>query len=68
MGEIHMIAVDPEHQGKGIGTALTEHAVGRMPTMQSSGRSEHHALGFGVGLSPQRDQAPGTSGHARTAP
>ena len=28
MGEIYMIAVDPGHQRKGIGKALTEHAVG----------------------------------------
>jgi len=27
MGEIHMIAVDPDCQEEGIGTALTEHAV-----------------------------------------
>ncbi|MFW6201085.1 MAG: GNAT family N-acetyltransferase [Gemmatimonadota bacterium] len=27
MGEIYMTAVDPEHQGKGVGTALAEFAV-----------------------------------------
>ena len=27
MGEIHMLAVDPDHQGGGIGTALTEFAL-----------------------------------------
>ncbi|NBC18924.1 MAG: GNAT family N-acetyltransferase [Bacteroidetes bacterium] len=27
IGEIHMIAVDPEHQQKGLGRALTDHAV-----------------------------------------
>lgn len=27
MGEIHMIAVDPDHQRRGIAAALTEHAV-----------------------------------------
>lgn len=29
-GEIHMIAVDPEHQRSGIATALTDHAVEEM--------------------------------------
>ncbi|MGB3779001.1 MAG: GNAT family N-acetyltransferase [Tunicatimonas sp.] len=27
LGEVHMIAVDPDHQQGGIGTALTDHAV-----------------------------------------
>jgi ribosomal protein S18 acetylase RimI-like enzyme len=27
MGEISMIAVDPHHQGRGIGTALLQHAL-----------------------------------------
>lgn len=27
MGEIHMLAVDPDHQGEGIGSALTDFAV-----------------------------------------
>lgn len=27
MGEIHMVAVDPDYQAGGVGTALTEHAV-----------------------------------------
>ena len=27
MGEIYMIAVDPGHQRKGVGRALTEHAM-----------------------------------------
>jgi GNAT superfamily N-acetyltransferase len=27
MGEIHMIAVEPDHQGTGVGAALTEFAV-----------------------------------------
>ena len=27
IGEIHMLAVDPDHQGGGIGTALTEFAL-----------------------------------------
>lgn len=30
MGEVYMIAVDPDHQRTGIGAALTEHAVGWM--------------------------------------
>ena len=30
MGEIYMLAVDPEHQGAGIGTALTEFALARI--------------------------------------
>jgi ribosomal protein S18 acetylase RimI-like enzyme len=29
-GEIYMIAVDPEHQGEGVGSKLTESAVDRM--------------------------------------
>ncbi|GAA1267898.1 GNAT family N-acetyltransferase [Saccharothrix xinjiangensis] len=29
-GEIHMLAVDPEHQRRGIGGALTDHAVERL--------------------------------------
>ena len=30
MGEIYMVAVDPDFQGNGIGTALTEFALDRM--------------------------------------
>jgi ribosomal protein S18 acetylase RimI-like enzyme len=30
MGEIHMLAVDPDYQGNGIGTALTEFALARI--------------------------------------
>jgi GNAT superfamily N-acetyltransferase len=30
MGVIHMLAVDPDHQGNGIGTALTEFALARI--------------------------------------
>ncbi len=30
MGEISMLAVDPHHQGRGIGTALTGFALGRL--------------------------------------
>jgi ribosomal protein S18 acetylase RimI-like enzyme len=30
MGEISMLAVDPDHQGRGIGTALTEFALDRL--------------------------------------
>ena len=28
LGEIHMIAVDPDQQARGVGTALTRHALG----------------------------------------
>lgn len=30
MGEIFMLAVDPDHQGGGVGTALTEFALARL--------------------------------------
>ena len=30
MGEISMLAVDPDHQGRGIGTALTRFALDRL--------------------------------------
>ena len=30
MGEISMLAVDPDHQGRGIGTALTRFALERL--------------------------------------
>ena len=30
MGEISMLAVDPDHQGRGIGTALTGFALDRL--------------------------------------
>ncbi len=30
MGEISMLAVDPDHQGDGLGTALTEFALDRL--------------------------------------
>ncbi len=30
LGEVHMIAVDPDHQRRGIGTALTEFALDQM--------------------------------------
>ena len=30
IGEIHMLAVDPDHQGGGIGTALIEFALARI--------------------------------------
>ena len=30
MGEIYMVAVDPDHQGHGVGSVLTEYALVRM--------------------------------------
>lgn len=36
MGEIYMIAVDPDFQGRGIGTALTEFALGWMKESRMS--------------------------------
>lgn len=62
LGEIHMIAVDPDHQGKGVGTALTEHAMdwmreaGMEVAMVEAGGDPGHAparrtykkAGFGV--------------------
>ncbi|MGL4744741.1 MAG: GNAT family N-acetyltransferase [Dermatophilaceae bacterium] len=30
MGEVHVVAVDPDRQGRGVGTALIEHSVGRV--------------------------------------
>ena len=30
LGEIYMLAVDPDYQGRGIGTALTEFALDRI--------------------------------------
>jgi len=32
MGEVYVLAVDPDHQRQGVGTALMEHAVGRAST------------------------------------
>ncbi|MER2133189.1 MAG: GNAT family N-acetyltransferase [Arthrobacter sp.] len=29
MGEVYVLAVDPQHQGKGIGRALVQHSIGR---------------------------------------
>ena len=62
MGEIYMVAVDPDHQKSGIGTALTEHAtewmrdVGMTVAMVETGYDPGHAparrtyerAGFGV--------------------
>ena len=62
MGEIYMLAVDPDHQGGGIGTALTEFALERLEdagmavAMVETGGDPGHAparrtyekLGFGV--------------------
>ena len=49
MGEISMLAVDPDHQGGGIGTALTEFALdrlrdaGMMVAMVETGGDPGHA-------------------------
>ena len=49
MGEIHMLAVDPDHQGGGIETALTEFALdmlkeaGMKVAMVETGRDTGHA-------------------------
>ena len=48
MGEIYMLAVDPDHQGDGIGTALTEFALGRfrdegMAVVETGGDPGHAA-------------------------
>lgn len=62
MGEIYMIAVDPDYQRRGIGTALTEFALGWMKdagmsvAMVETGGDPGHAparctyekLGFGL--------------------
>jgi ribosomal protein S18 acetylase RimI-like enzyme len=62
MGEIYMIAVDPDYQGHGIGTALIEFALDRMKdagmsvAMVETGGDPGHAparhtyekLGFGL--------------------
>lgn len=62
MGEIYMIAVDPDHQRHGTGSALTEFALGRMQeagmsvAMVETGGDPGHAparktyqkLGFGL--------------------
>lgn len=48
MGEIHLLAVDPGHQGSGLGTALTEFALDRlkeagmsMATVETGGDPGH---------------------------
>ena len=49
MGEISILAVDPDHQGGGIGTALTEFALerlkdaGMMVAMVETGGDPGHA-------------------------
>jgi len=49
MGEIHMIAVDPDHQDRGIGSALTEFAMdwmrcaGMTIAMVETGNDAGHA-------------------------
>ena len=62
MGEIYMIAVDPHQQGRGVGTALMQHALvwmkerGMAVAMVETGGDPGHAaarrtyekLGFGL--------------------
>lgn len=62
LGEIHMIAVDPDHQRRGIGSALTRHALALMreagmsvAMVETGGDPGHHAArrtyertGFGL--------------------
>jgi ribosomal protein S18 acetylase RimI-like enzyme len=49
MGQISMLAVDPDHQGGGIGTALTAFALDRLKdagmkvAMVKTGREPGHA-------------------------
>ena len=50
MGEISMLAVDPDYQGGGIGTALTEFALDRLKgagmtvvMVETEGDPEHAA-------------------------
>ena len=49
MGEISILAVDPDHQGSGIGTALTEFALARLKedgmrvAMVETGGDQGHA-------------------------
>ena len=50
MGEIHMVAVDPAHQGKGVGSALTAFALewmrgeGMVLAMVETGNDPGHAV------------------------
>lgn len=50
MGEIYMLAVDPDYQGEGIGNALTEFAlawikeVGMVVAMVETGGDPGHAV------------------------
>jgi ribosomal protein S18 acetylase RimI-like enzyme len=53
-GEIHMVAVDPEHQRHGVGRALTEHATVRLRergsrvAMVETGGDPGHAAARGL--------------------
>lgn len=54
MGEVHVLAVDPDHQRCGVGTALLEHsferarAAGMAMTMVETGDDPGHAPGRAV--------------------
>ena len=54
MGEIYVLAVDPQHQGKGLGHALIQHSIERIRTggmrmvMVETGNDPGHAAARGL--------------------